>query len=322
MSLLTNKEFKFIVKSKLMNNIENLIDIYDGNAWQRLANSLLILKYTVQQFQKIPDEHRGDWGIEGYTLNGEVFQCYSPDRPYEADHLYKLQRSKVTDDITKFKSNKNELLKLLPRGAKFCRWHFLTTVHLSKNLVAHCAKKTKEVIDSCDHVTTDFTVMVHLADDFFLNEIPKFSKLGLAKMQLKIPSFSEEAINTFSASSPSIQTIREKLEKGKAPAGAIDELSKDYIKDYMIWQSLLEALKSTTPEIFEVFVKNITSLEIDVKRKYQLNQRLNVTELDAELLRLKQVIESQLTSTLDTATLDYLARGVVADWMVRCPISF
>lgn len=305
-----------------MGKISEIMDIHDGIALQKIMNSLLILKYGNNEYQKVPDQHRGDWGIEGYLLAGEVFQCYAPSRMYEIAQLYINQRDKVTDDINKFKKNKGPLLALLPSGVKFRRWYFLTSVHLSKDLVAHCAEKSKEVIGECDHVSPDFAVMVHSLDDFFLNEIPQYIHLGLKKMRVKVPDFSAGEISTFIAGSNYFDIVKKKIEDGGAPSGRLDGLSRDYIKDYLVWKSMTKILEDASPEVFELFAQKIASLEIDIGKKYALDNNLNVTDLSVELENLKKIISEQIGSTMDSTTLDYLARGILSDWMIRCPISF
>lgn len=43
----------------------------------------------------------GDYGIEGWTADGHVFQCYCPEKDDTQDELYEALRRKITADIPK-----------------------------------------------------------------------------------------------------------------------------------------------------------------------------------------------------------------------------
>lgn len=82
-----------------------ILDFYDGNldgnAWEELCQSCYRLRYQDQHYTEIPAVQGGDAGIEGFTRNGIVNQCYFPERNYSDDELYEHLRDKMTRDIGK-----------------------------------------------------------------------------------------------------------------------------------------------------------------------------------------------------------------------------
>ena len=96
-----------------MSSIMTFIEGYmNGDAWEELCVSCYRLKYQTQNYTAIPAVHGGDAGIEGFTCNGIVHQCYCPEREYDDKELYEHQRDKLTADIEKLMNNGERLKKL------------------------------------------------------------------------------------------------------------------------------------------------------------------------------------------------------------------
>ena len=60
-----------------MSNIMTFIEGYmTGNAWEELCVKCYRLRYQREHYTAIPAVQGGDAGIEGFTHNGIVHQCY------------------------------------------------------------------------------------------------------------------------------------------------------------------------------------------------------------------------------------------------------
>lgn len=305
-----------------MSRIKGLVDIYDGNKWQQLASELCILKYTVNHFLRVPDQHKGDWGIEGFTLSGLAFQCYAPEKNHPTERLAYHQKRKINSDLNKFVANENSLAKLIPSG-KYSRWFFLTTELESKEIPAYCARKTLEVKAKCNHVTDDFAVMPFHGDDFFLEEIPRYINMGKQKFRIPAPVVNQAAINNHNLADPApMQKIRKKLIDGRAPQGAIDSLVQSYIKDLLVWRTVKEDIKSLSPDLWLLIEEKVSSLENNVLKKYQLTADLTAPEIQRDFENLHIELRAEVSTQLESTAIDNLSRGVIADWLVRCPINF
>ena len=54
---------------------------WDGFAWQRYGLVLAQARHGAQNVQRVPDKVQGDGGLEFFTLNGCLYQCYAPEEP-------------------------------------------------------------------------------------------------------------------------------------------------------------------------------------------------------------------------------------------------
>ena len=89
-----------------MSDIMTFIEGYmTGNAWEELCVKCYRLRYQKEHYTAIPAVQGGDAGIEGFTHNGIVHQCYCPERVYSDNDLYAHQRDKLTADIEKLMAN-------------------------------------------------------------------------------------------------------------------------------------------------------------------------------------------------------------------------
>lgn len=56
--------------------LEFIQSYLNGNAWEKLCDSCYRSRYQENGYQELPAAVGGDGGIEGYTMNGIVYQCY------------------------------------------------------------------------------------------------------------------------------------------------------------------------------------------------------------------------------------------------------
>lgn len=63
-------------------------DNLNGDTWENWCDACYRDRYQGDHFVKVPADHKGDAGIEGFTLSGVVYQCYCPDKNYTVNELY------------------------------------------------------------------------------------------------------------------------------------------------------------------------------------------------------------------------------------------
>ena len=56
--------------------IENL----SPKEWENFCEVMLRQHYGAKNFYPVPDQDGGDLGIEFYTADGTIFQCYYPEK--------------------------------------------------------------------------------------------------------------------------------------------------------------------------------------------------------------------------------------------------
>src|SRR5205823_3307417 len=98
-----------------------------GDQWQDLCIRVLRHHHGVQNLIPVPDDDSGDAGLEAFSLDGHVYQCYAPERGAQlaSRKLYEKHRNKMTADVTKFIRNVDKIARLLPPGLKISRWVLL-----------------------------------------------------------------------------------------------------------------------------------------------------------------------------------------------------
>jgi len=119
-----------------------------GTEWEAWANRLLAHHFGPENYQRVPSKHKGDAGIEGYCISERlVFQCYGCEEPIGVKERYDKQRDKMTDDIGKFIKN-HVVLNGIFKPLKMRRWILFVPTFDSKEIAAHAATKTQEVIEA------------------------------------------------------------------------------------------------------------------------------------------------------------------------------
>ena len=104
------------------------VRLWSGDEWQSWCVDLIRRTYGANQVQPVPARHGGDLGIEAFTHNGHVFQCYVAQEPLTTKDRYESQRDKLTMDLAKLESKMAEFQRLLGHVRIGC--HFFLVPYL------------------------------------------------------------------------------------------------------------------------------------------------------------------------------------------------
>lgn len=296
---------------------------FDGNSWEVFCQVCLKLKYESEGYQELP-AWQGDLGIEGFTRTGKAFQCYCPDEDYEPQTLYEKQRNKITTDLGKLKKNELELKRYL-NGILIQQWIFLTPLYKNKELVRHCHTKASDFRNmNLDVLSKDFDVLIYNID-FFAAQIPIVN--GTTNNKLEIPADRDES-KDIDWKGTNIDLVNNAITKhGKRISDSpnkeekINKLTDFTIGDFLDEQQLVTKWKNLIPNDYEKFLRLISDYEKTV-------EEMCITNTDDNNLlyeRIKQKLKERLMQTfpyIEDITLEKLMKGVVADWILRCPINF
>ena len=296
---------------------------FDGNSWEGFCQVCLKLKYESEGYQELP-AWKGDLGIEGFTRTGKVFQCYCPDEDYEPQTLYEKQRDKISTDLGKLKKNESELKRYL-NGILIQQWIFLTPLYKNKELVRHCHTKASDFRNmNLDVLSKDFDVLIYNID-FFAAQIPIVN--GTTNNKLEIPADRDES-KDIDWKGTNIDLVNNAITKhGKRISDSpnkeekINKLTDFTIGDFLDEQQLVTKWKNLIPNDYEKFLRLISDYEKTV-------EEMCITNTDDNNLlyeRIKQKLKERLMQTfpyIEDITLEKLMKGVVADWILRCPINF
>ncbi|KRB15851.1 hypothetical protein [Achromobacter sp. Root170] len=294
-----------------------------GADWEEWANRLLSHHYGPTEYQRVPSKDRGDAGIEGFCIaNCLAFQCYGCDEPISVQERYDKQRDKMTEDLTKFIQNKIVLQRLFRPSLKIKRWILFVPLFDSKEIVAHAAKKTKEILSAAlPYVDTTFRVMVVQESSY---SVAREQLLSTAPQGLRFNQspITEEEVDAWSTSNDKLVDVL-KTKLARLPMikneAQLDAFVGRVLKWYLMGQELLEQLRKY-PDVYEKVIATKSHREeflaLSCLDGIAANARLNEVVAD-----FKNDLQAE-AGELHTFTAQHLATEAVADWLMRCPLDF
>ncbi len=303
-----------------------------GEEWEKLCNSCYRIRYQENGYQEIPASYRGDGGIEGYTKNGIVYQCYCPEKEYTDDELYAHMRDKMTKDVSKFISPDYEkVLKGL--GVRDVHeWQFVVPEYKDKRILEHAENKRKEVLeykanheDQCNYIADDFNIVVKIALDFKL-EISRIMRNDLG-VKLDLTVLRNKKIDWSGCDNIKVNNVKRKI---KAVMNDIDENDEDYIElvntymeSYVIGLELMEKLRRSQIELYE----QIIELEQTYKREVTIRTKANTDssinqQLFFEILDNFQSVLEKEFPYLTRSSIGELKDDMVSSWLADCSMQF
>jgi hypothetical protein len=294
-----------------------------GDEWQVWANQLLSCRYGPSEYQKVPDHDRGDAGIEGFTItDGHAYQAYGCEEPLLTGERYKKQRVKMTTDIGKFIDNR-ELLCRIFGHVRITRWSLFVPLCDSKELVVHASKKTEEVLArSLPYVGDGFRVIVCDEEQFSV-ERDMLLNAHARTLDVEVDEATDDQVAEWADThNPLVATLDQKI--ACLPTITCNETRIEFrnrvVKWFLEGQGILDALRRY-PDAYEKVVRAKAHREKYLIRTCTLGQGspsdIFTQALDDYLATVEK--EAYMLSGFTTESLAYEA---VADWMLRCPLSF
>jgi hypothetical protein len=302
---------------------------YDGNSWEEHCQILLKLKYEEAGYQEVVAHTGGDLGIEGYTRDGIVFQCYCPNEEYPPKKLYEEQRDKVTGDLNKLRKFKKELKKFLGT-TKIKQWIFLTPLITNKDLISHCKEKANDCrnwTDMTDLLDENFDVLAK-DEDYFVKEILIAKQILGNKLDFHIDITEEqEIINWKESESETLQILFKKVSPLFEALPNQEQRTNKFIdliiNDYIMGRKLIYSLEEKFPLLYEKHFKIKNSVESIIQRQILYTALSPNQFMEKTMNDFKNALESEeFTKVVSYSTSDDLCKEAIADWLIRCPLDF
>ena len=296
-------------------------DQWSGDDWESYCRQLLTQRYGTS-YQPVPDRDRGDFGIDGFTSDGEVFQCYAAQDPLGDADLRKKQRVKITEDLKKLENN-IEVVSQLTAPAKINRWTLLVPRLVSKEILQHAASKAAELRGKgLDAVAPGFDVKVLTSEDFGA-EKQALDGFSVALLPDPPPDATDESVAAWEADKPrAAATLSRKV--ANLPGMSTNEkqqlLCLELAKRHLHGAEAEDQLRRAQPQMWE---------RLNGERKLR-EQTLAVEHLSASPSEQRTLwtevreVRSRLESSLPLLTggrADSLAWSIVAEWLIRCPMD-
>ena len=293
---------------------------YSGPEWQDYVLNLLRIHYSTS-LSIVPDTDRGDFGIEAFTTDGCAFQCYAPAEPLRTTQRYEKHRDKMTADLAKFCRNEVGLLGILG-ATKISTWVLMVPRHDSKEIMAHAATKTMEVrAKKLKHAKTDFRVLVNTADDF-----PKardaLAQTDIHKLAIPIdPQQVEvEALDWADKNDRLVETLDRKVAR-LSNARNQRKHRNWLLRRYVSGENILAETHRQFPTVHERIMTLKRTREVELEGLDLAGKLDPNTKFEKVQRQLFETFDKEVR-TLDAGTLQTVTDGIVADWLLRCPLQF
>ena len=306
----------------------------NGDEWEKLSISFYRMRYQSNHFHEVPAAYKGDAGIEGFTKNGVVIQCYCPDDPnLSKNDLYSNQRDKITGDINKLINKDNA--KILEEIGVLCikEWHFVIPKYLDRRILAHINTKKKLVLDTkktnlklYDYISEDFDIHIKVADDFKL-EISTLLRKDLGDLKLDFTALEKLNSDWSLCGTDKVRNVEEKIVAIQPELSSekedFDWMLNHYMTQYVAGIDYLERLGENLPDIRKDLMELISTYKNEVKERtiFKPGNVLN-SELFQEIgMDFEQRLKEEFPFFGNTSTME-LKQKVIAGWLADCSMRF
>lgn len=300
---------------------------FDGDRWESISQICFKQNFREEGYQEVKATP-GDFGIEGFTRTGKVFQCYCPDESYSSSELYVKHRDKITKDLIKLKTYEKQLQKFLG-DAKINKWYFVTPICGKNDIIAHCTSKRDEVRSWGLSIIDNDNFEVIFEDISFLH--PHLS-LALDATNQKVNLSPTEEISEgekLKWKGKKINLVENAQRKHQLRFDEntpnleqrVDKLTEQTIAYFLGGNILLRMWQNEYPTEYEKFLSIISLVENEVEEKCMFP----VQDKNVLYFSFKSLVEEKLNIAfpkLEQEMIINLTNQVLADWILRCPINF
>lgn len=292
---------------------------WDGAAWQAYALRLVQLRHGAYNVQQIPDKVRGDCGVEFFSLDGCLYQCYAPEEVFDLPKAVSGMKAKARRDLGKLKKYTEALGEIL-QSMKVSRWILLCPFLDDKEVVAYVRAQGEQTLKlGLPFLETDFEALVHSADDFETQiEMLRMQSLG-PPLQV-LPPDDVEVLNA--AGGELGVRLGQKLKRAFPSHTKVDrqKRAEEYLRALILRENTMDALRLDHPVLWE---RSASCLESEERRLGALGpgEGRPSVQLRESMSRIESSLRQDL-SGVSAATITAMSIGTIGDWLVRCPLDF
>lgn len=292
--------------------------VWDPLYWQTYALSLVQLLHGVTNVQRVPDKVQGDAGLEFFTTSNCMYQCYAPQDDNVAKASEGMKR-KATADLGKLQINRTFLAEMF-EGKKFERWILLCPFVDDKKVINHTRAQGRKIAKlALPFIATNFEALVHCQEDFKV-QIEQLKALPIAP-HVDLPAPTPEILAAH-MKTPLSETMRAKLGRAfpESNEQQISRRTEVHTLNHIKRSNMLDFLRQQHPMLWERAISTISSEE----------ERLEAVgasgpgpsdQLRNSLDRIEDGLKRDVP-TLASSTVNQIANGTLADWLMRCPLDF
>lgn len=297
---------------------------FDGTSWERLCQAAFKIKFGSQYQQMYA--YPGDYGLEGWTLEGHGFQCYCPEKHYTQAELYVNIRKKITDDVGKLKRNCEEIADRIGQ-TKIREWLLVTPVIHDNKLHKHARAKEREARSwNLSILTADFSIRLQDAA-CYIREFEEHRRNVGTQVPLGPPV---ERADVFPAVPEEFDKLIERKNRIRlAPKasnpGFLAELKKINditAKKFVACDAKLATIERTSPQVFER-ISRVIGLFAEEMAERQITWSADAEGLIVSVREELAVrLERDLENTISYSDTRHIADLMVSRWLAVCQLDF
>lgn len=296
---------------------------YTGEDWEKFCEIMLRHHYGQECFYPVPAADGGDHGIEFFTSDGTIFQCYFPEVTYDIKTWKSKVKDKINKDLNKLKSKGTEVEKMLG-DITIKQWVLLTPKNLSKDLLKYCIKKKMELLSAPPKFIDkdNFNVRIETADSY-----PSSKRFALScspkKIDLSIFEPSDEFQDIWKKADDSNKTnfLNNINRKSENLMGERAERFKEkVIEKYIQMDKFLEDLRTDYPDQHTKIEDTARGLLRNIKDLADVGGVNDAFIM--EVLTKNQEAFKKYSEDMSDDNLSVLSFGYISKWIAECNMDF
>lgn len=297
---------------------------WNGDDWEEYCLQLLYCRHGATEVERVPSDHKGDLGIEAFSRDGCAYQCYAPEEPLATSERYEKQRDKLTVDLGKLNANAAELAAMLG-AVRIRRYVFMVPLFDHRQLLSHASRKAEELRRlTLPMLTSDFEIQV-VTDEAFPLERAELAARAVQTIRLNAPAAIDEAtIGAWATQNdPLVRTLDKKLSHitRLKDANKRSNYARLLLENFIEGEDYLQQLRQSFPTTWSKFRRAKASYERFLKSSSPVTTAAPADHLASTLSRFEQEVTLQAPE-VDSVDARQLSLASVADWLLRCPLSF
>lgn len=296
--------------------IENMLP----KEWEEFCEIMLRHHYGAKNFWTVPDQDGGDLGLEFYTVDGTIFQCYYPDPGVEMKVYKQRIQKKIREDLKKLKDNEKEIAKLLD-DITVNQWVLLTPENKSKDLITYCNKKKKETIsENITYIDNDsFVVKIETAVTYRSGMIFAQSVYSTA-IDIPLMEVTDDDKTKWLSGNSVFSDNIDRKSNALMGVGAENFRGK-VIERYIQIDKFLEQLRDEHPDLYEL-------IEDSARAQLENMQEASLFAEETDSKFVKNVVDENKqafekhSKYMSDKNMQSLSFGYLSKWIAECFMDF
>lgn len=299
--------------------MSSFIDNLSPKEWEAFCEIMLRQHYGAKNFWAVPDEDGGDLGLEFYTIEGTLFQCYRPDKDVDMKAYKKKIQKKINDDLKKLKSNELKIHKMID-DVVVHQWVLLTPDFKSKDLITYCNKKKREVLaENISYINSDdFSVKIETAGTY---PEGKLYAQGVYNKVIDIPLLSITDSEKEAWREGNSKFSNNVVRKSNALMGEDSKGFQDRVlTKYLQIEKFLDQLREEHPDLYEMIEDTARAQLENMKEDsfFSVNDKGFVRNIvDGNKSAFSKHSEFMSEKNVQSLSFGYLSR-----WLAHCYMDF